>query len=311
MTRSDPSHRLSKYLFTIQLKQKLHLEIFDPAKCPTCLCGEQIDPFGKHIFCCRRVSKKVAHDRIRDEIAPVLQQVLLSGGYISRGSKMEIEPKGVVPDLPSLRPFDLAFRPAPSLKHTHLPTCPYTQVGFDVTITPPRGLHPSQRGVASRNQLATATKHLTEKERSKLARDGQADDHTTTLLTGDEIIGDLLRSGRVLIPLAISPYGRWGPMFHHFLFGRMYTTGHTFRRATRPNATAMYTRATTYPAPSNIVTTATTLWRQTKPKHQHFYGHSYTAPTPREWVLRLTKTGTRHHSLPCPSLARHSAWLLS
>lgn len=30
ISQSDPSHRLRNYLFVIHLKQKLHLEIFDP-----------------------------------------------------------------------------------------------------------------------------------------------------------------------------------------------------------------------------------------------------------------------------------------
>ena len=94
----------------------------------------------------------------------------------------------------------------------------------------------------------------------------------------------LLDSGKVLIPFAISPYGRWGGMFHRLLFGWSNTPGLSFR--TRLKANEMYERATTHPAPSNLVGLATTQWRRTKPRHQHFYGHSYTAPTPKEWALQ-------------------------
>ena len=53
MTKSDPSHCRRNDIFIIELKRKLHLEIFDPKRCPTCLCGATINPHGKHIFCCR------------------------------------------------------------------------------------------------------------------------------------------------------------------------------------------------------------------------------------------------------------------
>lgn len=123
-TRSDPSHRLCNNLFVIKLKQKLHLEIFDPKCCPTCLCGKTIDPFDMQIFCCQRVSKKVTHNRICDGIALVFQKILLNlkGGCISQGSKMEIVLEGAMPDLPGLGPFGLAFRQATLPKHTHLST---------------------------------------------------------------------------------------------------------------------------------------------------------------------------------------------
>ena len=94
----------------------------------------------------------------------------------------------------------------------------------------------------------------------------------------------LLDSGKVLIPFAISPYGRWGGMFHRLLFGWSNTPGLSFR--TRLKAKEMYERATSHPAPSNLVGLATTQWQRTKPRHQHFYGHSYTAPTPKEWALQ-------------------------
>ena len=149
--------------------------MFDPWHCPTCICGAAINPHGKHIFCCRRVSKKIAHDCICQGIVPHIHRILVSGGYVSTGSKMDIEPRKLIPDLPGLRPFDLAFQPNPSLKHTHVPSCPYSQIGFDVTITPPQGLHPSQKGAASSNQSAIAAKHLTEKEGSKLMREGMSD----------------------------------------------------------------------------------------------------------------------------------------
>ena len=94
----------------------------------------------------------------------------------------------------------------------------------------------------------------------------------------------LMESGKVLIPWAISPYGRWGGMFHRFLLGKSSMPGPSF--TTRKQAEKMCQRASAFPCPANIVQAATTQWRRSKPRHQHFYGYSHTAPTPKEWALQ-------------------------
>jgi hypothetical protein len=38
-------------------------------------------------------------------------------------------------------------------------------------------------------------------------------------VSGEEIIGSLLNSGKVLIPMAVSPYGHIGHMMCAFLYG--------------------------------------------------------------------------------------------
>jgi hypothetical protein len=285
MSRSTPAHRRPNDLFLISLKQKLHLEIFPPSNCPKCLCGTTIDPFAFHTFSCRRVSKKIAHDRIRDDTAPILERLLQSGGYIGRGSHVEIEPKKVVPELPTLRPFDSAFRPTPNLRDVNARPCPYTHIGIDFVITPPLGhTPPSRSGAASNNQSATAAKHLIEKERGKLMRAGKSDTYNHITLTGDQIIHNLLSNDKALIPAAISPLGRWGHMFHFFLFGRRRNPHPTFP-ATRPAAATMYRRISAHPCPNGIIPAATSTWKRHKKKREYFYGHSYTAPTPKEFAL--------------------------
>ncbi|KAL7524027.1 hypothetical protein ACHAXR_000408, partial [Thalassiosira sp. AJA248-18] len=76
MSRSNPSHRKPNDLFIINLKMKLHLPLFPPGNAPKFLCGVTIDPHGKHIFCCRRVSKMACHNRVRDGTAPIVKEVL-------------------------------------------------------------------------------------------------------------------------------------------------------------------------------------------------------------------------------------------
>jgi hypothetical protein len=55
------------------------------------------------------------------------------------------------------------------------------------------------------------------------------------------VIGDILVKNMVLIPLAIDPFGRFGPLLQHFLFNIPPTTPITFTNA-KPNATLMYSK---------------------------------------------------------------------
>ena len=66
------SHRRPNNLFLINLKMKLHLELFHPSHCPSCICGAIIDPHGMHNFCCVGVSKKAMRDWVHDDTALVL-----------------------------------------------------------------------------------------------------------------------------------------------------------------------------------------------------------------------------------------------
>ena len=81
MSHINPLHRKPNDIFMINLKMKLHLELFPPDNCPKCACGLTIDPFAKHIFSCCRVSKMVFHNQVRDGCAPVLKDVLATAGF--------------------------------------------------------------------------------------------------------------------------------------------------------------------------------------------------------------------------------------
>ena len=203
---------------------------------------------------------------------------------------MRIEPKNIVPDLPNLRPFDFSFKPVPNLTTTNSPICPYSEIGIDVVVTKPLEYVTSPTsfcGAASpSNQSALAVKHLKEKERGKLMRNGAGDGHTQSVLSGEDIIQYVYDSGKVLIPLAVSPDGDIGPMYKWFLFGTPMSDPYTFPN-TRTQANKMYTRAMSHPSPHNIIGLATANWKKSKrPSSSPFYGHSYTAPTPKEWYLQ-------------------------
>jgi hypothetical protein len=86
---------------------------------------------------------------------------------------MHTEPANVIPTVPNCWPFDLSFHPDNMpISHNTAP-CPFSKIGFDVTITASKGYLPPSRMTASPAQSANAAaKHLCDKEKSKLKRKG-------------------------------------------------------------------------------------------------------------------------------------------
>ena len=60
--------------------------------------------------------------------------------------------------------------------------------------------------------MANADSHLQKYEKQKIGRENKTDKITGTTTTGDTVIGDLLDHNMILIPIAIDPFGRFGPI---------------------------------------------------------------------------------------------------
>jgi len=179
--------------------------------------------------------------------------------------------------------MDFSWKPYHSLADHDSAPIPFSDIGVDVVISKPKGYRPPSRQVASnRPSAVAATEHLRQKEKEKLARLGMGTKGSSTFITGEQIIGNLLDNDKVLIPMAISPYGRMGHMWEIFIFGHdPNNPDHAPIKFfhTRPNAQAMYNRATSYPTPIGLADLAQSRWTETKSPRQHFFGNSYTAPT--------------------------------
>ena len=93
----------------------------------------------------------------------------------------------------------------------------------------------------------------------------------------------------ILLPFAIDPFGRWGPILQNFLLRSETTLEYKFH-ATRPNAKIMFHKATSDPCPIGILRTADHVWKHTK--QRNFFGYSYTAPTPSIFTIQQLGLGT-------------------
>jgi hypothetical protein len=295
MNRSNATHRLPNWSFDIAIRRKLRLPIITPTN--KCRCGTTHDIYGDHTFQCRHISKKAAHDIIRDAWASALQPALATAGYIHHNSKIDIERKRLLTSDIGAQPFDISFNPDPQLD-TSNPSCPFSTIGADITIahseTKISSFQLSDNAISSLS--AAADKHLQTFERKKFLRRDKPHSSLGHIIRGENVIQELLDTDRILLPFAINPFGRWGPITRTFLTGNDTTTIYNFP-PNKPNAATMCRRATTPPCPLGILRTADANWKLNK--QRLFYGNSYTAPTPsihtiQQLGLGITKAFSLH-----------------
>jgi hypothetical protein len=185
------------------------------------------------------------------------------------------------------RPFDFSFDPDPPTNHSHHTQCPYTSIGADNTMMAHSGagipdFELMENAIPS--LTAIANKHLQKFECKKYMRCNKRDNSSDNkLLTGDQVIRDLLKENIILLPFAIDPHGRWGPITENFLNLHDQDLNYTFP-AHRPNAATMFIKSTCTPCPIGILRTADKLWKLSKTRQ--FFGHSYTAPTPSIYTIQ-------------------------
>jgi hypothetical protein len=155
---------------------------------------------------------------------------------------------------------------------------------------------------------ANADSHLQKYEKKKIGRENKTDKITgTTSTTGDTVIGDLLDRNMILIPIAIDPFGRSGPILQTFLYDTQPTNPITFT-PTKPNATSMYHKSHTFQAQKASSNSPTIFG--------NFYGHSYSAPTPtintlQQIGLTITKAFAIHIRYGRRRFLNHSAITLT
>jgi hypothetical protein len=147
------------------------------------------------------------------------------------------------------------------------------------------------------SRSATADLHLQEAERKKLMRrDRKPDIDYPQGVKGEQTIGELIAANMLLIPFALDPHGRWGPLMEHFLNLTSHNLHYQFR-ANKPNAATMLSRITRHPCPIGILKTADAMWKINKTGA--FFGFSYTSPTPsifttQQLGLGITKAFATH-----------------
>ncbi len=156
---------------------------------PLCLCGRHLNPFGNHIFQCRHINKIGAHNSIRDGFVTALAPLLSTAGYLLPLSKLDVKLLLHLLSDPHAHPFDLSFNPGPTSLPLINHACPYTTIGFDVTIASPPpcpSFDPTSSNVTTM-LTANADSHLQKYENKKISRDNKTDSTIGITTTGDTV----------------------------------------------------------------------------------------------------------------------------
>ncbi len=116
-----------------------------------------------------------AHNAIWDGFATALAPLLSTAGFLLPTSKLEVESLLYLPSDPLARPFEISFNPDPASPPQANQACPYTTIGFDITISstaPCPSFDPTSSNVT--NILSTnADSHLQKQERKKRGRNNK------------------------------------------------------------------------------------------------------------------------------------------
>jgi hypothetical protein len=141
---------------------------------------------------------------------------------------------------------------------------------------------------------ANADSHLQKYKKKKIGRENKTNKITGTTTTGDTVIGDLLERNMILIPIAIDPFGRFGPILQTFLYDTQPTNPITFT-PTKPNATSMYHKITRFPSPKGILKLAGHNWKLTQTRR--FYGYPTLPQHQRSTPSNKSDSQSLTHSL--------------
>ena len=274
-------------------KAKLRLNLWhEPGrhKCP--MCGMEVDKKGDHYYRCNRVSKTPMHDKWRDGIKKILEDILPLVKLIRSPTTVRDEQKGLVRKLKNtrFRPADISFRIDHYLGESEWRTS-LQRLLFDVTttssVTKPVSLSDDAR--LKENNL-----HLQRKERDKFQRKGHTNKKTNITMTGEDIMRDHNNRHYGFVPIVISPYGKMGNMAERFFFGADPLPLPDY---TKPQALKAAKVAISLDVPFGVLNHAKKLWRQ---QHEdETYGSNYKDNDP------LTSATKQLGRLICVSNGEH------
>ena len=133
-------------------------------------------------------------------------------------------------------------------------------------------------------------------EKEKFCRKGHTEKGTNLTLSGDEVIGKVLKTNNALIPVTVTEFGHFGSLFERFLFGKEAMKIPNFRN-NQKNSKQAAALARSVKVPFGILKRANEIWRT---KHsEEFYGFSYKAMDPLSYAEQqlglITITAIANH----------------
>jgi hypothetical protein len=123
-------------------------------------------------------------------------------------------------------------------------------------------------------------------------RTGGTNPITNKTLSADEVIGKILDTNNVFIPIAVGPHGQFGSLFRRFIESHKTLPLPTFSQE-RPNATRAANLAVTNRTPYNVLGTADKLWKE--PQGNKLFDGSYLSQPPSIWANQRLGLATVTH----------------
>lgn len=264
------SHRLSPIFFVTAMRQKLSLPLLlQPQQC---LCDKTMDIYGDHAFSCTFFNKTTMHHRLRDTLFYIFQKLAPLSGLCLTEADVVLEPKGLLPSLPTRRPADIAIRLLPdALPHTTHLLMDVTSVSFPADT---KDSNPS-----------SVFQHHQRQENRKFNGPSK---HGT-------VIGDLpkalLRHRFSYLPLTFDPGGILGPASSGFLWSAQSRPS-TQLSPSMPNSVPLANpysstlKSQTYNTVSKfaLLSKANVAWRSSH--GNTWFAPHYTTAAPAQWAYR-------------------------
>ena len=278
--RQIQENRLNNLDFIISFRRSHRLPLFEQTSKITCTCNTTIDKYGDHFFSCRKHSKKILHDHIRNTTHFITSTIGPHANFISSKEACKMEETDLLPSFPSIRPGDITLHSNcdPLTKNLKFK---FPIVAIDVTTIGNQSketITPETLKKATTNRLKHHLKH----ECKKYDRPNQKIEKIMT--SGEAIINELNNQNITLLPFTFDNFGSMGPTAESYFINEEnvpeITEKSKMSRLSKP-AIIAYQKARQNTKMKALFKTSNKGW---KLMHKDkWFGSTYQLTTPSNW----------------------------
>jgi hypothetical protein len=218
------------------------------------------------------------HNRLRDSFYLILSHLAPYAKYTTTTADVALEPTGLIPSFPTLRPADVALRLIPGSIHA-----PLSHLLLDVTIIPMPSFKPT---LTNDSYLLPVIRHHEYFENRKFVGRHRLKS------TRDTVLQELLSQNYGLLPITMDPGGQLGPLSSKFLWKSSHAPTTVINSPERSLRGLSFEAATNLANRSASAFNAFALFQRANAgwKHSHhdqWFTRSYTAITPSQWGIQV------------------------
>jgi len=284
ITRTDVTNRFTPPEFCTYAQRKLRLPLWPPLP-HTCSCNAPIDPYGDHFFTCPKASKTHLHNRIRDSLYLICQQI---SPLISSASSKDVhlEMPHLFTSAPRKRPGDVVMCHPIHGNDSH-----HSKTLIDVTIIPPC------KDISDDSTFPEIIQCMSKHHQNHELKKFKMTTHGSTL--ANTMAQEATTNRYRLLPFTVDHQGMVGPVASDFLFSELTTMFKTTlleydTRISSPPINRMVSLAFHKKRQRNILKLATRNWiRQYGTK---WFTNTYQAQNPAQWAKQVLGTTFSLHS---------------